>query len=134
MKRADGLSPGSGPATRRSFLKLCSATVAACLGGVASLTPFRKAFAAAPVWTTIPNQSWTVGVPVSLNLAAYCSDPDGNPLLFSLDRPLPPGVTLNGAIISGTPTASFAAASFVATADDRQDTVPPAAPTDLRTE
>ena len=134
MKRANGSSSGPAPATRRSFLKLCSATVAACLGGVASLTPFRRAFAAVPVWTTIPNQSWTVGVPVSLNLSAYCTDQDGGTLLYSLDRQLPPGVTLNGSIISGTPTASFAAAPFIATADDREDTTPPAAPTDLRTE
>ena len=133
MNLSSGRSSLSGPATRRGFLKVFGAVVAACLGSVASLTPFKKAFAAPPTWSTIPNQAWTVGVPVSLNLASYCTDPDGNPLTFTLDRALPPGLTLNGSIISGTPTATFASTSFVATADDHQDTTPPSPPTDLRT-
>jgi hypothetical protein len=128
-----GPSTPSSPATRRSFLKLFGTAVAACLGGVASLSPFRKAFAAPPTWSTVPNQVWTVGVPVNLNLASYCNDPDADPLTFTLDRALPPGLALNGSIISGTPTATFAAASFVATADDHEDTTAPAPPTDLRT-
>lgn len=131
MKPASDMSPMSGRATRRSFLKLLGAAAAVCLGGVAS--PFRKAFAAPPVWSTVPNQLWTVGVPVNLNLASYCTDPDGNPLTFTLDRALPPGLTLNGSVISGTPTGTFASASFVATANDNQDSTPPAPPTDLRT-
>ena len=92
--------------------------------------PVRNALAAAPAWSTIPNQAWTVGVPVRLDLSAYCTDPDGDPLTFSLSRSLPAGVTLNGAIISGTPTSTFAAASFTATADDL-DAIPPATPSDL---
>jgi hypothetical protein len=100
---------------------------------VGILTPIRKALAAAPVWTTVPNQVWTVGVPVSLNLSAYCTDPDGDALTFSLDRSLPPGVTRNGAIISGTPTSTYASTTFIATAEDL-DSTPPGAPTDLRTE
>jgi hypothetical protein len=72
----------------------------------------------APVWQTIPDQTWVVGVPVMLDLANYCSDPDGDTLAFSLDQTLPAGVTLTGSVISGTPTAETAAAPFVATADD----------------
>lgn len=132
MTPARDPSETSGLSSRRGFLKVFGVAVAACLGGVASLTPFRKAFAAPPTWSTVPNQVWTVGVPVSLNLASYCNDPDGNPLTFTLDRALPPGLTLNGSIISGTPTATYAAAPFVATADDHEDTTAPAPPTDLR--
>ncbi|HET9253172.1 MAG TPA: hypothetical protein VFP58_13750 [Candidatus Eisenbacteria bacterium] len=132
MNFASGMSTFGDLATRRRFLKVFGAALAACLGGVASLTPFRKAFAAPPTWSTVPNQIWTVGVPVNLDLSSYCNDPDADPLTFTLSQPLPPGLTLNGSIISGTPTATFAPATFVATADDR-DTTAPAPPTDLRT-
>jgi hypothetical protein len=74
----------------------------------------------APVWTTIPDQVWVVGVPVNLDLASYCSDPDGDALTYTLSAALPDGVTLTGSVISGTPTGVFAAASFTATADDGQ--------------
>jgi hypothetical protein len=72
----------------------------------------------APAWTTIPDQVWVVGVPVHLDLAAYCTDPDGDALTYALSAPLPEGLTLTGSVISGTPTAAFAAAAFTATADD----------------
>jgi hypothetical protein len=39
---------------------------------------------------------------------------------------------MNGSVISGTPTGLFSSASFVATADDGGDSIPPAAPLDLR--
>ena len=125
-------SKGTGGATtRRGFLKACG-TAAIALIGVTSLAPIRRALAAVPVWTAIPPQVWTLGVPVYLDLAAYCTDPDGDPLTFSLSQALPPGVTLSGSVISGTPSVVFAQQSFIATADDHSDTVPPAAPTDLR--
>lgn len=73
---------------------------------------------AAPVWAPIPDQVWTVGVPVTLDLSQYCTDPDGDPLVFTLDQLLPPGLTINGSVISGTPTAAFDTRPFVATADD----------------
>jgi hypothetical protein len=72
----------------------------------------------APEWSTIPDQEWVVGVPVELDLADYCTDPDGDQLAFSLDGQLPPGLTLEGSVIRGTPTAEFAETSMVATADD----------------
>lgn len=133
MNVARSRSPesGSGPVPRRSFLKLLGAAVVTCVGcGVDALGPVRNALAAAPAWSTIPNQVWTVGVPVHLDLSAYCTDPDGDPLTFTLSRSLPTGVTQNGAIISGTPTSTFPATSFTATADDL-DAIPPATPSDL---
>jgi hypothetical protein len=72
----------------------------------------------APEWSTIPDQAWTVGQPVEFDLADYCSDPDGDDLAFSLDGELPPGLTLEGSVIRGTPTAPFAETPMVATADD----------------
>ena len=72
----------------------------------------------APVWTTIPDQVWVVGVPVHLDLAQYCTDPDGDALTFALSLSLPAGLTLTGSVISGIPSAVFAATSFTATADD----------------
>jgi putative Ig domain-containing protein len=121
-----------GATSRRGFLKTCGRAAIASIGAAAILTPFRKAFAASPVWTTVPNLVWTVGVPVSLDLAAYCTDPDGDPLTYSLSLALPPGLTLNGSVISGTPTATYAATQFTAYADDQADTTPPGAATDLR--
>jgi hypothetical protein len=72
----------------------------------------------APVWSTIPSQTWTVGVPVYIDLNDYVTDPDDDALTFSLDIALPDGVTLNGSVISGTPTTVTASATYVATADD----------------
>ncbi len=118
--------------TRRAFLKTAGAAVLALVGGNALVPTARGASAAVPVWSAIPAQSWSVGVPVQLDLANYCSDADGNPLTFTLDRALPPGLTLTGSVISGTPTQSFSATQFIATADDGSDTIPPAAPANLR--
>ncbi|MES9991790.1 MAG: hypothetical protein ABW098_07545 [Candidatus Thiodiazotropha sp.] len=71
-----------------------------------------------PVWSTIPAQTWTVGVPVYLDLNDYVTDADGDALTITLDKALPDGVSLNGTIISGTPTAATDLASYAATADD----------------
>ena len=133
MKRKMHSSAGGREATtRRGFLKTCG-TAAIGLAGLGGLAiPFRKAIAAPPVWTTVPTQVWTVGVPVLLDLANYCTDADGDALAFSLNRSLPPGVTLTGSVISGTPTTAFSAASFIATADDGDDSIPPAPPANLR--
>jgi hypothetical protein len=72
----------------------------------------------APVWSTIPAQTWTLGVAVYLDLNDYVTDADGDALMISLDQVLPDGVTLNDGVISGTPTAETALATYVATADD----------------
>ena len=72
----------------------------------------------APSWSTIPAQAWIVGVPVYIDLMDYVSDPDGDTLTFVLDQPLPDGVTLNGSVISGTPTTVTPSANYVASADD----------------
>ena len=71
-----------------------------------------------PVWSKIPTQAWIVGVPVYIDLKDYVTDPDGDALTISLDKALPEGVTLNGSVISGTPTEVTASAPYVATADD----------------
>ena len=72
----------------------------------------------APVWSSIPAQTWTVGVAVYLDLNDYVTDADGDALTIALDSALPDGVTLNDGVISGTPTAETASASYMATADD----------------
>ncbi len=59
-----------------------------------------------------------VGVPVYLDLADYCTDPDGGSITFELDQPLPPGVTLVGSVIAGTPEVEFLTTQIVAIADD----------------
>jgi hypothetical protein len=71
-----------------------------------------------PVWRSIPTQAWIVGVPVYIDLMDYVTDPDGDTLAISLDKALPDGVTLNGSVISGTPTAVTPSVQYVATADD----------------
>jgi hypothetical protein len=116
--KASPASPDAG-FTRRELLVgggvLAVAVAAGCHG---SVTSDPDAAPGAPVWTTIPDQVWVVGVPVYLDLATYCTDPDGDPVTFSLSAALPAGVTLSGSIISGTPTAELATASFTAAADD----------------
>lgn len=72
----------------------------------------------APLWSRIPTQAWIVGVPIYIDLEDYVTDPDGDALTILLDKALPEGVTLNGSVISGTPTAATASATYVATADD----------------
>ncbi len=37
-----------------------------------------------PVWETIPNLIMRLGDPVSFSLSTYCTDPDGDPLIFSV--------------------------------------------------
>lgn len=108
-----------GATTRRGFLKASGIAAIAFVGAAANFAPIRKAFAADPTWTTILPQVWAVGVPVHLDLADYCNDIDGDPLIFELDHPLPPGVLLSGSIISGTPSAEFLGSQFIATADDQ---------------
>ena len=115
-----------GETTRREFLKVSGAVAIGLVGAAALSLPIRKARATAPVWTTIPDQAWAIGVPVYLDLAAYCTDPDGDMLLFELNRSLPAGVALNGGVISGTPVSVYPATQFIATADDGQGQ-PPAA-------
>jgi hypothetical protein len=75
---------------------------------------------AAPVWETIPDQSWVVGVPVHFDLREYCSDADVDELTFSLEGVLPAGLMLVGSVIMGTPTEVTAGVSMTATADDGQ--------------
>jgi hypothetical protein len=84
---------------------------------------------AAPVWSVVPDQTWTVGVSAQLRLADYVSGP--SPLTFSLNQPLPPGLTLTNGVISGVPTAEFAG-SFVATASDTSDALAPSSPGGLQ--
>ena len=83
----------------------------------------------APVWVQIPEQSWTVGAPVFLDLADYCSDPEGKALVFALNGQLPAGVTMEGSIIRGSPVSASPAVELVATADDM--VVAPKSPTGL---
>jgi hypothetical protein len=120
--------------TRRDFLRTAAgATVAAASGGGVWAWP-RGASAAEPVWVSVPDQNWVVGQPVNVDLNDYVTDGDGDPLTFSLDEPLPDGVTLNPStgVISGTPTGVFGPTQFVATADDGTgDSTPPSAPTGL---
>lgn len=101
--------------TRREVLQGTGALAVACAIGCSDSS---GPTVGVPVWQTIPDQTWVIGVPVSLDLANYCTDPDSDPLTFILDLTLPQGVTLSGSVISGTPTAVFAVASFVATAED----------------
>ncbi len=119
---------------RRSFVKFLSRLLGfSLLARYSSSASLAYASGAPPVWSTIPNQNWTVGVPITLDLNNYCSDPENDPLTFSLSASLPPGVTLSGGVISGTPSATFATSSFSATADDVGNAgATPRAPQNLR--
>jgi len=107
--------------SRRTFLRKARVVSAVAIVGTA-IQVSRDTKAAAPVWIAIPDQTWTVGQPVLLDLRNYCSDSDANLLTITLSGALPPGVSISNGVISGTPTAVFTAASFVASADDGQPT------------
>jgi hypothetical protein len=110
--------------TRRQFIRKAGYMAAglALLGcgsdGGDTATDSEAIDGGAPVWSRIPTQDWIVGVPVYIDLEDYVTDPDGDALTISLDKALPEGITLNGSVISGTPTAVTASAQYVATADD----------------
>lgn len=115
--------------SRRELIQAATGAAVAFASAGTLLAP-GSAQALPPVWSTIPNQNWVVGQPVYLDLAAYCTDPEGQAMTFTLSRALPAGLTLVGSVISGTPTAAYATQSYVATADDGEvaDTMPPARP------
>ncbi len=106
--------------TRRQILIGGAALVAAACGGDGPDGGAHSDGGAnqAPAWTVIPDQSWVVGTPVLFDLRDYCSDADGDAVTFSLVGTLPPGLTLVGSVIQGTPTEVTAATMFTVTADD----------------
>ncbi len=106
-----------GATTRRGFLRVCGSAAIAIAGASKFLTSDRGFADPAETWLPIPDQSWTVGTPVYLDLADYCTDPTADPELFELDQLLPPGLTLDGGVISGIPTAEAGAGQYVATAE-----------------
>jgi hypothetical protein len=114
--------------TRRDFLRTCLTALGALAAGALAARPWTRAAAVSPVWEVIPAQTWTVGEPVQLDLADYCSNPEHGRLSFRMSRLLPPGLTLKGSVISGTPTAYFPATQFVAIADNEEEGPAPAAP------
>jgi hypothetical protein len=120
--------PNTPDLSRREFLTATTAAFVA--GGVQTVLPV-VARAAPPVWSGVPGQTWTVGVPVLLRLADYVTDADGDPLTFSLDQSLPPGLTLSNGIISGVPTGEFVG-TYVATASHTSDTLGPSSPMGLQ--
>ncbi|MEM9386266.1 MAG: twin-arginine translocation signal domain-containing protein [Pseudomonadota bacterium] len=112
--------------TRREFVKTTGQALSVCaVGGGLSVTPPAKA-ASLPVWSRVPNQTFAVGQPVMIDLADYVTDADGDALEFSIDLPLPPGLTLTGSVISGTPTAPSQTQQYTVSADD--GTLQPKAP------
>lgn len=121
--------------TRREFLKDSSTLAASVIGaGIASWPAGVLAQAANdPIWQAIPDQTWAVGVPVNFDLADYATSQIGAELLFTLDNALPDGVSLNGSVVSGTPTGTFASSAFIATAEDGQiiQQTTPENPTDM---
>jgi len=116
--------------SRREFLK---GTAAVTVGMGIGAWSDRCWAVGDPIWQAIPDQTWAVGVPVYLDLANYAASQIGANLLFTLNKALPNGVSLNGSVISGTPTATFSGNGYIATAEDGQilEDVPPANPTDL---
>jgi len=119
MSASDKAIPPAAPVllSRRQFVQGVSVVVTVLATGGAVGCGGNPG-ASGLVWSPIPDQVWVVGVPVMLDLAAYVSDPNGNPLTFSLDGDLPSGVILNGSVIAGTPDAPFPTTPYVCSADD----------------
>ena len=104
--------------TRRQFIHKAGYTAAGfallgCSSGDVGTTDSE-----ATLWNRIPTQAWIVGIPVYIDLSDYVTVPIGVALTISIDKTLPEGVTINGSVISGTPTAVSESVLYVATADD----------------
>ena len=99
--------------SRREFLK---ATIA--MGSGIVVAPNVVWAVDDPIWSAIPDQTWAVGVPVHFDLANYATSQIGAELIFAINKALPNGVSLNGSVISGTPTDVFSETEYVATAED----------------
>jgi len=134
MKRDDRATPvlGNEDKSRRKFLKGTFSVAAGAFGVGVAGWPDAAWAADDPIWQTIPDQTWAVGVPVQLDLADYASSQISAELLFSINQALPDGVSLRGTVIKGTPTGTFSQDGYVVTAQDGQpiDTMPPGNPTD----
>ena len=68
-----------------------------------------------PVWTLIPNIVRNIGQVVNINLLTYCSDPDGDPLVFTLLSG--PG-TISGSTYSWTVSAPIGVVTITISASD----------------
>ena len=74
---------------------------------------------AAPVWASIPTQTLQVGNAYLLQLTAYCTDADLDPLTFTVaSGALPDGITLSGSRLQGTCTTAGQALSVTIRAAD----------------
>jgi hypothetical protein len=122
-------------AERRAFLRVLTAmtaglAVVGCYGGpepkgspTAGNTPPPPPPPGnlAPVWQTVPTITFTQGVPSSVSIASYVSDPDGDPLTISMNGLLPSGVTFDAAgkrfVYDGVGTVTTVG-GIVLTADD----------------
>lgn len=72
-----------------------------------------------PVWAPLADQFFVVGTPFNLSLDALCSDPEGQPVTYTIESgTLPTGLSQSGTrgqTISGTPTdAASASVTFLA--------------------
>lgn len=91
-------------AERRAFLKALTTTTAAlAVGGcggptMSGSTSSSPAANLPPVWQTVTAVAFTQGVPSSVSIAAYVSDPDGDALTITMTSgTLPAGVTFDAA-------------------------------------
>jgi hypothetical protein len=57
------------------------------------------------IWSNISDQTWVVGTPVELDLAPFLEGADAAVLGIVLEGMLPAGITLDGTVLRGTPTA-----------------------------
>lgn len=116
-------------AERRAFLKVLTTTTAAlamgaCGGGAdsGSVPAASPGANLAPVWQPVTAIAFTQGVQSSVSIAAYVSDPNGDPLTITKNAAaLPAGVTYDAAnkrFVYDGDGAVFSTGGHVLTADD----------------
>ena len=97
--------------SRRTFLKYV--TVVSVISSFNLLD--KELYAQETITFIIPDQYWPINRTINIDLMDFISGPVAAEVTFSINKPLPDYVYLNGNIISGTPSIPFSEGGYIVT-------------------